>query len=118
MSELKAPLCPECGRPLQRDRDKCMYCGYVLNEGERETVAKLLNDEAVRQELNRVQAVLDASMPAGETKVTQSMWFKIVVTVLSVLIMVAFAWVSDWNPVVSALSVLFFSIPIWRVFRR
>lgn len=117
VSELKAPLCPECRRPLQRSRTQCLYCGYRLNENEQDELEKLLTDEAVEKHLKKAQALMDTSLPK-KPPVTKKPWFKALVILLSVAVAAGFSWISEWNVVVIALSLLFFSIPVWHVLRR
>ena len=57
---IDAPDCPECGRPLQRGRQNCIYCGYRLNEKEQKELESLLNDEAVREQTAVADAILAA----------------------------------------------------------
>jgi hypothetical protein len=43
---------------------------------------------------------------------------KIVVTVLAVGVTVLISWAGEWHPVVIAITAIFFSLPVWQVFRK
>jgi len=79
-------------------------------------LAEMLTDERVEQHIKQAQAVMDASLPRAPTTQGKS-WFKALVVVLSAGLTLAFSWISNWNPIVIVLAGLFFTIPVWRVFR-
>ena len=92
--------CPECGRPLQRNRDICIYCGYRLNENELEEVAKVLNSEAVREAEKAAADALLNLEPSSTVGATGRLVAKISVITLSVAAVIFLSWVSEWNPVI------------------
>ena len=114
---IDAPDCPECGRPLQRGRQNCIYCGYRLNEKEQRELESLLNDEAVREQT----AVADAILAAEPVRV-MSPWARIVAKIVIVLLALGGAaflsWASGWNPIVIIAALALFSWPVWIVLKR
>jgi ribosomal protein L37E len=118
MNELPdTPLCPRCGRPLQRKRDSCLYCGYALGEHEREEVERALNDEVVAQRLRQAEALMEgtAMTPVSTRGKTIVRWS---VTVLSVLFFLGLSWIGQWHPAIIVFAGLFFAFPVWHVFKK
>lgn len=109
--------CPNCSRPLQRNRDACIYCGYRLSEQEINKLYEMIDEETVKKRLQEAEAMLEGTLPkplSGKGKLIA----KAVVTTLSIAMMVFISWIAEWNPVFIGLSVVFFAIPIWHVFRK
>lgn len=115
MSE--TPVCPQCKRPLQRERDICIYCGKKLSKKEREKVSKVLDVETVEKQLQQVDMMLDANMPKTISNRGKTI-AKIVITLLSLAGMLLISWMAEWNVFIIVLAVLFFAIPVWQAFRR
>jgi hypothetical protein len=112
-----APLCAGCGRPLQRSLDRCVYCGRRLTKKDRERIAEALDDETVRRQVESADAVLMMGVEgrlSGIAKVAA----RATIIALSLAAVVLFSWVSEWNPWVIGLSLAFFSLPVWRIWRR
>ncbi len=114
---VESPPCPECGRPLQRSRDSCIYCGYKLNEVDQEQLSEALTDDAVREQVELADAMLKMAPPATMSDRARLI-AKIVVVLLSVAGIVFLSWVSNWNPFIIVASIALFVLPIWQVMRR
>ncbi|HUX08202.1 MAG TPA: hypothetical protein VMX35_12905 [Acidobacteriota bacterium] len=109
--------CPECGRPLQRGRDNCIYCGYKLNEEDLEQLSEVLTDEAVQEQVELADAMLKIAAPAMMSDRARIV-AKIIVVLLSVAGIIFLSWVSNWNPFIIVASIALFMLPIWQVMRR
>ena len=114
---IEAPTCPECGRPLQRGRMSCIYCGYRLNESEQKELEAVLNDEAVHEQT----AVADAILAAEPVRV-MSPWARLVAKIIIIVLALAGAgflsWVSGWNPMIIIAALALFAWPVWIVLSR
>lgn len=113
----EAPTCSQCSRPLQRSMSNCIYCGHELTKEERENVESAFNEQTVKQQVEQVEAKLDAST-RSIISATGKIVGKAAVIVLSVAAALFLSWVSEWNPVIIGVAVIFFSLPIWQVLRR
>ena len=111
------PECPECGRPLQKDREVCIYCGRKLTAEDLKRVSDVLDEETVRKQVEQAEAILKVSGGAMMSRRGKLM-AKIAVITLSALAVLFISWVSEWNPLVIGLAVAFFSLPVWHVLRR
>lgn len=111
------PTCPQCKRPLQREREICIYCGRKLSKKDKDKVSRVLDKKTVEQQLQQADMVLNANMP--KTISTRGKTIaKIVISVLSLAGMLLISWMSEWNTFIIVLAVLFFALPVWQVFRR
>ena len=115
MSE--APNCAGCGRPLQRDRDTCIYCGRALSESERAETDAALDEESVRRRLEEADAVLEVQAPSFFGR-RGRLIAKILLVVLALLALLFVSWVSGWQPAIVALAAIFFALPIWQALRK
>lgn len=113
----ETPRCPACGRPLQRRRVSCIYCGRALNPDEREALERALDDAAVQRRLQQVDAVLEGGTPKQFTD-RGRLIARIVVIALSLAGMVFISWISNWDMIVSAVAVAFFALPIWQIMTK
>ena len=112
-----APPCPGCGRPLQRDRETCIYCGRALTEEDLEKVREALDDETVERQVQYVEAMLQSAGSASSGRAGKIVG-RILVVVLSLLAALLISWIGQWNPLITVVAVMFFALPVWMVFRR
>ena len=111
------PTCSGCSRPLQRGRDRCMYCGRPLEKSEIEALEAAVSDELVAKKLKEAEVMLGAAeSPAMGANV--KLIARVIVTILAIAATVFISWLSEWNPVFIVLAALFFALPVWHVFRK
>ncbi len=115
MSEV--PNCAGCGRPLQRGRDICIYCGRALSERERAETDAALDDESVRRQVEEADAVLEVQTPSFFGR-RGRLIAKILLVLLALLALLFISWVSRWQPAIVALAAIFFALPIWQALRK
>jgi hypothetical protein len=114
---VESPPCPQCGRPLQRRREKCIYCGYRLNQEDLAQVERVLTDEAVQEQEELAEAMLSMA-PSLVMGSRAKLIAKIIVVILSIAGIVFLSWVSEWNPFIIVAAAALFLLPIWQVMRR
>lgn len=115
--DIAAPLCPDCGRPLQKDRDTCMYCGRVLTKEDLEKIQASLDEEMVRSRVEQVEAVLKIS--SGKRMGWLGRFIaKAVVCTLALLAVLLISWVAEWNPIFITTAAIFFAIPVIMILQR
>jgi hypothetical protein len=114
---VQSPPCPNCGRPLQRQRETCIYCGYKLSDQERKQVAEVLTEDAVREQTEMAEAMLNMT-PGPLIGSRARRIAKVVIVLLSISGIVFLSWLSAWNPLVIVAATALFILPIWQVVRR
>jgi hypothetical protein len=114
---VESPQCPQCGRPLQRRREICIYCGYRLNQEDLLKVERVLTDEAVQEQEELAEAMLSMA-PSVVLSSRARLIAKVVVVVLSVAGIFFLSWLSEWNPFIIVAAAALFLLPIWQVMRR
>ena len=112
------PVCPNCGRPLQRKKTTCIYCGQQLSEGKIKEVENLLDEETVKSRLKKAEAMLDAQTPQkdpGKAKLI----FRICISLGAAGLVVLFSWAMNWNLIfTSVLSLVVIGWLTWEFTRR
>lgn len=109
--------CSQCGRPLQRGRSSCIYCGREFTEEELKIFNESQNEEAVRRRLAEADAVLEAS-PSAMLGSKGRVAAKIIIIALSLAAFLFISWISGWEPALMGLSAILFALPIWQVLRK
>lgn len=112
-----APLCAGCGRPLQRSLESCVYCGRPLTEEDRKRIAETLGEETVRRQIELADALLKTGVE-GKVSGVAKIAARAAIIILSLAAVALFSWISEWNPWIIGLSLVFFSLPVWRMWQR